>query len=110
MIVLARLRQAWVWLRWLVPLVLAAAAVVIWRLLVYRPKQAPTVDIPSAAVRAVADKLAAANAEAAVAVAVARTQETAVAQELNDIRTDPDTKARLARLVDLRKRVEAANQ
>jgi hypothetical protein len=104
-----RLRQGGKILWWVLPFLLIGLAYLAWRLLKPKTKVAlPTegADLLQASVLSVRDSIAAANAQAAVELSVARTKDAAVQGELKTILGDTDAKRRRRNLIALSGRVE----
>lgn len=107
-VIWARLKQAGKVLWWVLPLVLLGIAWLVWRSL--KPGKNDPVpkegaDLLQATVLSVRDSIAAANAQAAVEVSVARTKDAAVQSELTQILGDTDAKRRRRALISLSDRV-----
>lgn len=108
-VLFSRVTQAGRFVWWGLALVLVAALALVWYLLRRRlpkPNEIKT-DALTAAVRGTVDRIAAANAQASVEVAVARTQDKGVQIALEAALAEPDGKKRRRDLIALRKRVEA---
>lgn len=104
----ARIKQSGRVLWWILPLVILGLLWIAWKNL--RPGTKPGLKPPDdsklqTAVAAVQDRIAGANAQAAVEVAVARSKDVATRTELGKILEEPNGKRRRAGLVELARRV-----
>lgn len=103
-----RAKQGGKILWWILPFLLIGLAWLIWKSLKPKAQTAlPTegADLLQTSVLAVRDSIAAANAQAAVEVSVARTKDAAVQTELTQILGDTDAKRRRRALISLSGRV-----
>jgi hypothetical protein len=101
----ARVKQAGKWAYLVVGLVVVGAGALIWWFLRARLPKPSDSDVLTATVRGISDRIAAGNAQAAVEIAVARTQDVAMRTQLQSTLDDTDGARRRRNLIALRKRL-----